>query len=468
MIEVNDLFKPVFVSDARIIDVLGGRGRGGSHFIAQHALIQLCTAVYFDAYFMRAIHKNIKTSLWKGFRQRFNEAVKDDLIRECDFVISDREMTIRNLRNGNEIRSKGFRTSSGGQTASLKSLEGATAIYIEEAEEITEDQFKTLQESLRTDKGKLQIFRSWNIPPKNHFLVKNYYNAIPVDLVDGYGNKYEGYFKLEPKGVSGHLMIFGNYLDNVKNIPQHKIDEWEEYNYSDPERYFTVILGYASGGAKGVIFKRDVNWFTYSDLPNIDFYETYGLDFGGGGVNNKRLVYDELYKFDEPDGSSTTVLVKLLINKASMSCYVKLLLYKAYISPDDLSQVCKDETITKDKEDYLKKKNILADNARADKIRDLLNDGLNCIGAKTKEGGSNKVTTGIDIMKKYKIYFHIDDIPCHIDVQNYKWEVNAQGELTGNPVKKFENVIDSMRYALVNFDLYNWSLILFFLSLWWC
>jgi phage terminase large subunit len=456
MIEVNDLFKPAFSEDARVIDVLGGRGRGGSHFMAQHALIMLCTAPYYRAYFMRAIFKDVKTSLWKGFKDRFNEAVEQEMIDESDFVISDREMTIINRRNGNEIRPKGFRTSSGGQTANLKSLEGATTIYVEEAEEITEAQFTKLEDSLRTIKGKLQIFRAWNIPPKNHFLVKNYYNPVSVDLIDGEGLVHEGYFKLEPKGIPGHLMIFGTYHDNKRNIPKHKIDRWESYKFTNPEHYFTDILGYASGGAKGIIMKYNQNWFKWSELPEIDFYETYGLDFGGGGVSEGRKVYSEIYKFDEPDGSSTTVLVRLFINKASMRVYVKLLIYKAYISPSDLSGACKDHTITEDKEGYKKKKNVLADNARADKIRDLLNDGINCIGAKSKEGGSNKVVTGIDILKKYKIFFHVDDIPCHVDGNNYKWEVNKDGELTGNPVKKFENVWDAVRYGVVNYDLYNW------------
>jgi phage terminase large subunit len=456
MIEVLKLFEPALYTDARIVDLLGGRGRGGSHFMAQHALIQLCTAKYFDAYFMRAVHKDIKTSLWKGFRQRFDEAVEQRIIDESWFAISDREMTIKNLRNGNEIRSKGFKTSSGGQTANLKSLEGAMTIYIEEAEEITKEQFTKLEDSLRTTKGKLQVFRAWNIPPKNHFLVNDYYDAESVELIDGNDIKHEGYFKLIPKRLPGHLTIFGTYKDNIRNIPEHKINTWENYFYTNPEHYFTDICGYASGGAKGVIFKQNINWGIYEDLPDIEFHETYGLDFGGGGINEGRKIYDELYKFDEPDGSSTTVLVKLLINKATMSVYVKLLLYKAYISPDNLSLVCQEQTI-EESEGYKKKKNILADNARADKIQDLLNDKLNVIGAKTKEGGSRKVVSGIEIMKKYKIYFHKDDIPCHVDANNYKWEFNkTTGEPTGQPVKKYENVWDAIRYPLVNFDLYNW------------
>ena len=453
--EVLKIYKPIFNTDARIIDLLGGRGRGGSHFMAQHALIQLYSAKYFHAYFMRGVHKDVKTSLWKGFRARFDEWVSDGVITESMFIISDREMTIKCLHNGNEIRSKGFRTSSGGQTANLKSLEGATTIYIEEAEEITESQFMKLEDSLRTTKGQLQIFRAWNIPPKNHFLVKNYYEPEPVTLTDGNGIEHEGYFKLQPKGIPGHLMIFGTYKDNIRNIPDHKIQRWESYYHSNPEWFFTDICGYASGGAKGVIFKQDTNWSLYYELPDYDFYETYGLDFGGGGVNEKRAIYPDPLQFDEPDGSSTTVLVRLLINKASMSCYVKLLIYKAYLSPDNLTKYCKEFSITQDGK-FLKKKNILADNARGDLIRNLINDGLNIIGAKSREGGNNRIKDGIDTMKKYKIFLHVDDLPAIIDMNNYKWEVNSSGELTGNAVKKFENVIDAIRYPLVNFDLYNW------------
>ena len=275
-----------------------------------------------------------------------------------------------------------------------------------------------------------------------------------------HGNEHEGYFKLIAKQIERHKMVFGTYLDNVRNIPDFKIKIWENYRFSNPSHYFTDILGYSSGGAKGVVFKHEVNWFKYSALPDVDFYETFGLDFGGGGISEKRIIYPETYINDENDGTSTTVLVKLYINKNSMSCYVKLKLFKAFIDSNDLVKICKKETFeTDDNNDQhiIKKRNILADNARPDKIRELLNAGLNCIGAKSKEGGSSRITTGIDIMKKYKIYIHEDDQEALIDFNNYRWEISkTSGELTGNPEKKFENVVDAIRYALVNFDLYNW------------
>jgi len=459
MFKIRPLFAPALNSDANIIDLLGGRGRGGSHFMVQHAIISIMNEKFYHAYFMRAIHKDIRGSLWKGFMFRFNELVEEKAINPNDWELSENTMSVKFLPNGNTINSKGFKTSSGGQTANLKSLEGATNIYIEEAEETTYDQHKKLMDSLR--KGKMQMMRSWNVPSQNHYLVKNWYNLEPVNLIDGNGIALEGWSKLVSKNVPGHLMIFGTYLDNKKNIPESKQAEWEQYKFDDPEHYFSDICGYTSGGAQGVIFKFNKHWFLYKDLPDIDFHIVYGSDFGGGKSDPKRKISDSLEGFDEADGSSTSVLVKLYINKASMSVYVKLLVYKAYISPNDFNTLCKKYTVSPDPRDprYSVKQMILADSARPDLIRGMINDGLNVVGAKTKDGGSNKIKTGIDILKKYKIYFHEDDEPAIIDAKNYKWEVTTGGAYagmkTGNPLKLYENVWDAIRYGVVNFDLYN-------------
>lgn len=438
-IEILELYQPVFTAkDVRIVDVLGGRGRGGSYFLAQHALISLLSDTYFRGFLMRAIHKDVRTSLWRGFRDQFNALAEAGKIDENLFAISDREMKVTNRVNGNTLQSKGFRTSAGGQTANLKSLEGATTIYIEEAEETTYYQHKQLSDSLRTTKGKLQIFRAWNIPTKDHYLVQKWYKIEPVALVDSMGKEYEGYFKLKPRGKKGHLMLFGTYHDNEKNIAPAKREEYEAYFYDDPEHYFSDILGYSSGGAKGVIFKFRQHWQTWKNLPDPEFYVTFGLDFGGAGGDQT----------DDADGGSKTVFTKLYINKSTLSVYVKVLIYKGYIAPAELLRIVLAHTAG----GY----SVLADNARQDKIQDLLNGGANVVAAKTREGGSSSVTTGYTIMKKYKLFIHEDDTHAQTELNNHRWAVKPSGEYTGQPEDKFKDVLDAIRYALVNYDLYNW------------
>lgn len=451
-----DVYEPLYFTPQKVryISACGGRGGGRSHNCSEYYFFKITRSQYFRGLIARAIFSDLKLTTWLEFIDRIHET--EGLDSEL-FRINNTEKIIEYIPTGNTITGIGFRKSAGSRKASLKGFANVTDVLIEEAQELTEKELNQLDDSLRTIKAPIRIIFAYNMPEKTHILIRRFFDLNPVKLVCGNGIEHEGFMKAIPKKTRlDHIMIFSDYRDNYKHLDAHTIDNYERYYYENPEHYFTEIMGYVSGGAKGVIFKYNLNWFEYSELPDIDFYETYGLDFGGGGVNEKRLVYPEVYKFDEPDGSSTTVLVKLLINKASMSVYVKLLLYKAYISPDDLSQVCQDETITKDGK-YIKKKNILADNARADKIRDLINDGLNCIGAKTKEGASNKVITGIDIIKKYKVFIHIDDIPAQVEANNHRWDVSkSTGELTGNVEDKFKDFWDALRYALVNYDLYSW------------
>jgi len=454
-----DVYEPLYFTpkNVRYISCCGGRGAGRSHNSSEYLIFKITRKVYFRALIARAYYSDLKKTTWLEFLDRINSTEGLDIE---NFEINNTEKIIKYKPTGNTITGIGFHKAAGNRKASLKAFANVTDLLIEEAQELTETELNQIDDSLRTTKSPIKIIFAYNMPEKSHILMKRFFDLQPVNLVCGNGIKHEGYCKAIPKSErDDHIMIFSTYHDNYENLDKHTIENYERYNFENPEHYFTEILGLVSGGAKGVIFKYEINWFIYTELPDIDFYETYGLDFGGGGVNGNRNCYPDMFQFDESDGSSTTVLVRLLINKSSMSCYVKLLLYKAYISPDELSKACQHFTIEPDG-NFFKKKNILADNARADKIRDLINDGLNVIGAKTKEGGSNKVVTGIDIMKKYKIFFLETDIPCHMDANNYKWEVsNITGELTGNHVKKFENVIDAIRYPLVNFDLYHWSVI---------
>lgn len=451
-----DIYEPLYFTPdhVRYISACGGRGGGRSHNCSEYLIFKTTRPEYFRGLIARAYYSDLKKTTWLEFIDRIHETegLDDNLFR-----INHTEKIIEYLPTGNTITGIGFRKSSSNRKASLKGFADVTDVLIEEAQELTEIELKQLDDGLRTVKAPIKVIFCYNMPEKTHVLMKRFFDLHPVKLTDGKGREHDGFMRAIPKKErTDHIMIFSDYTDNYKHLNSHTVANYERYFYDDPEHYFNEIKGYVSGGAKGVIFKYNLNWFKYEELPDYDFYETFGLDFGGGGVSEGRKVYPEVYKFDEPDGGSTTTFGKLYINKESMSCYVKLLLYKAYISPDDLSKVCKEQTIHQDGK-YLKKQNILADNARADKIRDLLNDGLSVIGAKTKEGQSSKVISGIEIMKKWKIYLHVDDIPCHVEFNNFKWEVSkSTGELTGNVEDKFKDISDFIRYALVNYDLYNW------------
>ena len=253
-------------------DLWGGRGRGGSHNLTLHCLREIISKSYFRGYFVRAIHGHIRDSLWQDFKDRIEEVSDINKINLLKyFSIQEQNMTATFLPNGNQIKSKGFRASTKGNTAHMKSIAGATHVYGEEWEEVGQEENNKLMDSLRTVKAPVKIIRSWNAPPKDHWLVKEYYHLLP--------SKHENYYKLEPKGVLNHLSIFGTYKDNIKNLDTNTVSRYERYKETMPKYYYNQILGLVSdGGDRKVYF----GWksISFGKFQTLDGIEAYGLDFG--------------------------------------------------------------------------------------------------------------------------------------------------------------------------------------------
>src|SRR5690606_5135448 len=79
-----------------------------------------------------------------------------------------------NKLTGHSVTTKGFKVSSGNQTANLKSLAAATHVYIDEADEVAKADFMKLKLSLRKKGADLKIIRAFNPPPKDHWIWGDY------------------------------------------------------------------------------------------------------------------------------------------------------------------------------------------------------------------------------------------------------------------------------------------------------
>ena len=126
----NYIYKDVFNTDKRYIDILGGRGRGGSHFATEYALYLITRKEYFRGYFVRQVFSDIRDSLFRDFKDRIDE---NETINIGDFLIQENSMRITYIPNGNMIISKGV-AKDGSRTAKMKSLAGATHVFIEESD----------------------------------------------------------------------------------------------------------------------------------------------------------------------------------------------------------------------------------------------------------------------------------------------------------------------------------------------
>lgn len=396
-LEFNHKYKPLFHQSSRYVHLWGGRGRGGSFTATQYALDLITRQQYFRGYIMREVAEDIRESLWRDFKDRVEGAGLED-----EIYLNDSAMTALCPETGNYLLSKGFKKSSGKRTAKLKSLAGATHVIIEEAEEISEEDFNQLDDTLRTIKANVQIILIFNPPSKNHWIWKKWYNLIDSEV--------PGYFTAQPKKNQQLLSIFSTYHDNAINLNETTIANFENYQQSNPEHYFTMVKGLISEGMRGRIYK---NWKPIEEMPNL-YTKFYGLDFG----------------FNAP-------VAVVECESHNDKLWIEEKVYESGITNNILSQRMEDAGISKSARIY-------ADSAEPKDIVDLQSMGWNIISAKKKPGS---VVAGIKFIMKYETYITEKSRNLWYENENYRWRLDQNKQPLDEPEDKNNHAMDAINYA---------------------
>ncbi|MGV3556922.1 PBSX family phage terminase large subunit [Larkinella arboricola] len=407
MFSCNPVFAPVLEigPEVRYIDLWGGRGRGGSHFATEMALALLGQPAYFRGYFMRATYRDIRESLWQDFRDRYDDQVERGMIDERDYYISDATMTAVHLPTGNTIKPKGFRKSDKGRTAKLKSLAGATHVFIEECEEVEELEFMQLDDSLRTVKSPIRIFRIFNPPKKNHWLMRGWYNLTE--------SKQKGYYVARPKQIPGFLSIFSTYHYNASNLNPTTIQNFESYKVKQPEYYWTTIRGLISEGAKGRVYS---GWqpITAAEWDAIDAVPYVGLDFG----------------------YSNDPVAAVAIKRKGNKRYIKPLIYETELDDETLAKRLK--TLGCGSWE------VFCDSDEPKSIAQLKKYGIRATGAAKGKGSRN---VGIKNLKACEVFYVETDENFAYEYQEYRWALDAEKNPTDQVVEKHDHYMDATRYG---------------------
>lgn len=360
----------------------GGRGSGKS-FSAQTILTNKCiaedTGVLFTRYTMVSAHKSIIPEFQEKIELLGGQSLVDITKTDVKFY------------NGSIMSFTGIKTSSGDQTANLKSLKGYNIWVIDEAEELTdESMFDKIDLSFRDKTRQNLIVIILNPSTKEHWIYKRFFEQMGVQ---------EG-FNGEKGGV---CYIHTTYLDNIKHLSDSFLQRVEQIRKNNPKKYKHVILGGWLDKLDGVVFE---NW-EYGEFNPNNLQTSFGMDFG--------------FSVD-PD-----TLTEVAIDKARKIIYVKECIYQNGLKTDDLAKMVKH---------YANDKLIISE------VDPRLVEDLKHRGCNIRQHKKGKIEVGVQKMLEYKIIVEPNSANIAKELNHYIYSDKASKLY----VDDNNHAIDGIRY----------------------
>lgn len=216
-IKVNEKFQPIFTTTNRYIISYGGRASSKSYSAAQFFIIKALQKQFFRGVMMREVLGDIRMSQF----QEIKDILEDHGLLDA-FQVRENTMEFQCIKTGNKIISKGFKKSAGNQTAKVKSIKDPTHIWIEEADEVSEDDFIKADTSIRTTKAdKVQMLLTFNPEDEDHWLNNKFFSSKRDDA----------------------LIIHSTFRDNIENLQDSYIQTLLKLKDEDPYYYDVFVEG---------------------------------------------------------------------------------------------------------------------------------------------------------------------------------------------------------------------------------
>lgn len=381
--------KPIWnnlVNDTRYFVVTGGRGSGKSFEVNR-----FLTLLTFEQRQKILLTRQTMTSAHLSIIPEFKEKI--DLL-ELNFAFDIKKSEVTNLKTGSEIIFKGLKTSSGDQTANLKSLQGITTWVIDESEELVDETiFDKIDLSLRTKGVQTRVILILNPTTKTHWIYKRFFENAGV-----------------PDGFTGQkdnvTYIHTTYLNNLENLDTNFISVVEKIKLENPTKYQHQIMGGWLEKSEGVVI---TNW-QYGEFDNSLPY-SFGADFG--------------FSIDP------STLVKVAIDKSKKIIYVNELLYKSGLVTTDIAM---EYSMNCQKHEL-----IVADSAEPRLIAEIKSRGFNI---RPTEKGAGSIKAGIDFLLDYKIIITENSVNLAKEFNNYSYSNKGAGLF----IDDYNHAIDALRY----------------------
>lgn len=403
MIEPQAIYHPLYTDNEKfIILITGGRGSGKS-FNAS-TFIERLTFEMTEA--EKIVHQILYTrytmvSAGMSIIPEMMEKIElDGTIKYFKTTKTD----IVNKMTKSRIMFRGIKTSSGNQTAKLKSIQGITTFVCDEAEEWTnEEEFDKIMLSIRKKGIQNRIIIIMNPCDSNHFIYNKYIeNTHKLVEIDG--------VQVQVSTHPNVLHIHTTYQDNLNNLSPEFLKEVEDMKVSNPEKYAHVVIGRWADVAEGAVFKK---WGIVKEFPTWAKKVALASDWG--------------YTNDP----STGIRCGIVDNRL----YVDELFYETGMLTNAIAEKLKPWGLK-----------VYGDSADPRLIQEIKNRGVN-IYPVDKFPGSIKA--GIDKIHEMELF--VTERSYHIieELRKYVWDKDKDGHYINEPVDAWNHCIDPIRYYIL-------------------
>jgi len=385
-VNIHPKYQVLWHNKSRYYIVTGGRGSGKSFGVAMF-LLNLTYERGHKVLFTRYTMMSAQTSIIPEFIEKIEMMGVTEQFR----ITKDE---IINLETGSSIIFKGIRTSSGNQTAALKSLNGVTTFVLDESEELVDEEvFDKIDFSVRSQLKQNRCILILNPTTKEHWIYQRFF--LPNAIVDGYNGQQEG-----------TTFIHTDYRDNKDNLSASFIKQVEGMKRERPDKYEHIILGGWLSKAEGAIIR---NWRV------------------GDYLQLEKTVYCQDFGFSK----DLTTLVKLSVDKDNRRLYVREIYGKAGLSTSEIARLNKMECGL----DL-----IIGDSSEPRLISELKALDIN-IKPTIKKKGS--ILSGIALMQDYEIIVDRSSKGVMKEFNNYVWQDKNE-----KPIDSYNHFCDAIRYGL--------------------
>lgn len=370
--------------DKRYSVVYGGAGSGKSVFCAQKVIIR-CFNSKQRYLIVRKVARTLRHSVFARIVGQLSEW---GLLGHAR--VNKSEMYIQ-FSNGSELIFSGL-----DDVEKMKSIDGITSIWVEEATELLEDDLTQLDLRLRglTAHYK-QIMLSFNPIAITHWLKRRFFD--------------------DPSEGQTHIHK-STYLDNPFIDDAYK-RVFDDLKKRSPSLY--RVYGEGEWGIlKGLIFNPPR---LLDKFPGNYDIETYGIDFG----------------FNNPSCVLWVGLKDIDWHRRVGNVYVKELIYDTELSNTELGDKMRQVGVST-------KHKIFADSAEPARIKELRRQNFKILPSIK---GKGSVVASINLLQSLTIHTHPDNVNFNKEIASYVWE-EEDGKFLDEPVAVDDHAIAALRYAV--------------------